>query len=305
MGEPVDATTKPSRSPWLAFTVTHPLPILLALAKLTFVVLAGALVLSAALTGDWLCLCVYGPMAGAQLLDVPSRLCPWYAALRHRPTAPEPPAPPLGRLHRPRWWDYASFLVSVGLLIVVLWGLSHRFWRPIFPLGLTTTIAGMVAGFLWWHRAASRYAPPPSALDRLRVALTKGGWPSKVQGVSDAGHAAVTFETSEGPELLWYINLERRRTLPPETVHLLWRHMEHYGFARAWIVTEASSNSRLAEYARGLNIVIATPEFVAAWGEPSLGPPVASPAAPVSGAGAAPPVPCPQFVPRLGGRARG
>jgi hypothetical protein len=151
--------------------------------------------------------------------------------------------------------------------LAVVWDMSHLHWRLLIAVGTLMAGASTVGWVLWCRTADRRYAPPPSALDDLQEALTKGGWPNTVRGLSDAGHATITIETSEGPELIWCVNLDPRRTLPAESVHLMRGYLLAYSIRRGWILTEGQVSSALVEYAQRFAICVCRPRAIGVWPE--------------------------------------
>jgi len=293
MSEPTTEAFRPNLSPWFALTLSGQHTIL----GIAVVLQAVMALLFGLVAGDpvWLALSV-----GVVAVNLPTML-EWYV-WAWSPRLPATITAPLQG--RPAWPFAMLGAVSLtGLGAGVSLMLTTRTDVALADgIAVTAAIVCVVlppvclVAVPRWRRSAE--AAHLAAAQRLQSALAEVGYRPQVHATSAEG-ASLTITTSDGDELIWSLSATANGSFRAAAVHALWRHMKHYGFRRAWIVTPAGASPTLVDYASRFGIVIAHPARIEALGQPAPPSPDSARDKPVLGATAAPPVPCPQFVPRL------
>jgi len=218
-----------------------------------------ALSVQAALDGNAVAFAYAGAAAALVLYPLMS----WHGLRRSAPLSLEVP-PPAEDTRRLSPHDLPWQLLTIPLWLVIV--LDP--WREAWPRRVLPAIALLllsVLAWLWlWWTARRRQSPRDlSPLPRLQQDL-RARWPSLVvHATSAAGHATMTFDTSEGPELVWYLHCEKPSNVLPEMVLLMDRQLDAYDLTRGWIVTRASWSAALADFAEGFDILFAQPDHFA------------------------------------------
>jgi len=252
MSEREGSIRRPNLSPWLRLSLLPHEWV-----GLVWPTLLAALGVRRASTGEpWALAWVLLP--GLILLHA---LVPWYWSLREAPTSPEPPAPRLPRAATLSLWTLVWATCFLAALAVGMWGHSGFVWHrdgSAVVAGLAG-VAILAAISVWGWVSARRLGRDRSALDSLQQALTDRGLAPRPLAVSAFGDATIVCTTPDGPELVWYVALWPQQYVPPESVHLMWAHMRHYGFRRGWLISPGLLSPRLVRHARQLGIRLVPP----------------------------------------------
>jgi hypothetical protein len=248
MSEPTTKAPKPNLSPWFALTLQPGTDRWTKVAAVT-----GLLHVATDWVDDPLTR-VFGACFATFLGLV---VLPWYLSLLPTRLPAEVPVPFHGRRTWPLW-----ALGAGGLVAAVaahgpgpLWGGEPLAWFGVVWLGGMFG-GGLLVIILAWMVWRPRRPTGDRALEQLQSALETQGYRPRPHAVDKGGRASITITAAAEQELIWYLPIA---PLPLDTVHLLRKHMEHYGFRKGWIIRDAAVNDRLVGYAARFGIDIARP----------------------------------------------